>query len=85
MLKVTKPVSRGSDLSWVLSDELFLNFNNTDWGARSGIDQNRAFLGLSYKIDASATLELGYLNQAVNTRTVDRENHVFSSTLSLKF
>lgn len=42
MLKLTRPVETGSRISLVGFDEFFYNFNSTDWGARSGFDQNRA-------------------------------------------
>jgi len=59
--------------------------NDTDWGAVSGFDQNRAFLGVNAKINQQVALEVGYLNQYINTRNVDRENHALSTTLNLQF
>jgi hypothetical protein len=85
MVKVVKPISQTLPLNLILSDELFVNLNNTDWGASGGIDQNRAFIGLGYKVNSHANIEFGYLNQAVNIRTIDKENHVLSTTISLNY
>lgn len=43
-------------------DEFFYQINNTDWGASSGFDQNRAFLGLGLPTTSTARVEVGYLN-----------------------
>jgi hypothetical protein len=62
-------------------DEAFFHLNDTDWGARSGFDQNRAFLGVGYKPhpDAPIRTEIGYLNQYLHRRGgVDGVNHILS-------
>ncbi|MEM6330712.1 MAG: DUF2490 domain-containing protein [Planctomycetota bacterium] len=67
--------------SLVLWDEAFFNLNDTDWGARPGLDQNRAFLGLGYKRCGRARerYEMGYLNQLINRQGgVDGMNHILS-------
>lgn len=74
-----------SAYSLVLWDEYFIHLNDTDWGAVRGFDQNRAFVGVNAKLDKQTSLEVGYLNQYVNTRNIDRENHVFLTTLNLSF
>lgn len=85
MIKLSMPLSFNPNLSAVASDEYFIKLNNTDWGGDSGFDQNRLFLGLGYKFSDHAKLEVGYLNQYVNTSTVDRMNHVISTTVSYNF
>ena len=42
-------------------DELFLGFNDTDWGAPAGFDQNRLFVGPFLQAAPWARLEIGYL------------------------
>lgn len=74
-----------SPYSLVLWDEYFIHMNDTDWGAVRGFDQNRAFIGVNAKINPNIALEVGYLNQYINTRNFDRENHVLSTTLNLQF
>lgn len=85
MLKITRPFTAHPHLSWVLSDELFINLNQTDWGVQRGFDQNRLFLGLHWTLSARCSLESGYLNQYSNGHTIDRENHVLSTTLGVRF
>lgn len=68
-------------LTLVLWDELFFHLNDTDWGARTGFNQNRAFLGLGWKRhkDSPCRIEVGYLNQAINLPgDRNRVNHILS-------
>ena len=85
MFKVTVPLAEPSKFSLVGSNEIFIHLNDTDWGARSGFDQNRLFLGLGYNMSPKLRAEVGYLNQHVNTATIDRRNHVLSTTFSFSF
>lgn len=68
-------------LSSVTWDEIFFNLNDTDWGANSGLDQNRAFIGMGFKRDPNSRFrtEIGYLNQFINTNgSTDGLNHILS-------
>jgi hypothetical protein len=85
MLKASMPLEVNPKLSLIASDELFINFNDTDWGVRSGFDQNRLFAGMGYAFNPHVKLEAGYLNQYVNSSPIDKMNHVLSSTLSFTF
>ena len=85
MLKANKPLEANPNFSFILSDELFLNLNDTDWGVRSGFDQNRLFLGAGYVFNPTVKLEAGYLNQYVNGARIDRMNHILSSSLNISF
>lgn len=63
-------------LSWVLSDEVFLNLNRTRWGQVEGYGQNRAFAGLAFQGTRDFRLEAGYLNNHIDGgRGSDRTNH----------
>lgn len=67
--------------SFVVWNEAFFNMNSTDWGARGGLDQNRAFVGLGYKRcpHLKVRTEVGYLNQFIYRRgAVDGMNHILS-------
>ena len=67
------------EYSFVIWDEVFFNLNDTDWGANSGLDQNRAFIGFGYKRcpNSKFRTEIGYLNQFVD-RQSDGMNHILS-------
>ncbi|WP_198290678.1 DUF2490 domain-containing protein [Methylophilus sp. 5] len=85
MIKSSTPLKNHSKLSFVVSNELFINVDKTDWGARRGFDQNRFFVGLNWKITERCNLETGYLNQFVNKATHHLENHIINTTLGFKF
>jgi len=68
-------------LTLVWWDEIFYHLNDTDWGAESGFNQNRAFAGVGYKPSPSCRwrVEVGYLNQVIELPTRrDRNNHILS-------
>lgn len=70
-----------SKRTFVIWDELFVALNDTDFGQRSGFDQNRAFVGFGFKHRHSSPwrVEVGYMNQAINQRgPTDRSNHVLA-------
>ncbi len=85
MLRAERPCGFSPQLSWVAFNEVFVNLDQTHWGARRGLDQNRAFIGINWKLNAIANADVGYLNQFVNTRAVDRENHVLMTTFRFNF
>lgn len=85
MLRVVVPLAQAPKFSLVGTNEVFVNLNRTDWGALSGFDRNRLFLGLGYNASASVRLEMGYLNQYVNTATINRRNHLLSTSLIFSF
>jgi uncharacterized protein DUF2490 len=87
-VKGTRPIAADSRLYLSVYDEVFVDLNDTDWGQRSGISQNRLFLGLGWKFGSStrpgpASLEVGYLNQFINRPRIDRMNHILSINLFL--
>ncbi len=86
LVKLTRPLGAGGATYWSLWNELFVNFNDTDWGADGGIDQNRVFAGIGVNLTASAKAEVGYLNQFVRrANRDDAHNHIFSLTLLLAY
>jgi len=64
-------------LSFVVWDEVFFHLNDTDWGVRSGFDQNRVFVGLGMKRqpDSRMRAEIGYLNQSLEISTNPNRSH----------
>lgn len=85
MIRAVRPSGFSPQLSWVAFNEVFVNLDQTRWGAQRGLDQNRVFVGINWKFNAIANADVGYLNQFVNTRTVDRENHVLMTTFRFNF
>lgn len=85
LIRATKPLAGYSNVLLVAWDELFVHLNDTDWGASKGFDQNRLFMGGAWMIKPSVMLEIGYLNQYIHLRDIDRMNHVLSTTLYLNF
>ncbi len=77
-LRASVPLSFNPKLAFVVYDEIFFNLNSTRWKVSRGTDQNRFFVGLNYKLDDAQTIEAGYLNQWVNSKPQERENHIFS-------
>ena len=73
-LRFGRPID-GTPFGIVVSNEVFIGLNQTDWGQQDGYDQNRLFLGASWQIQSSMRLEGGYLNQHINgTNDVKRDN-----------
>jgi hypothetical protein len=83
MLRYEHPLKAGSDaVNALVWTEAFIAFNDTDWGAHSGFDQLRTFVGAEVGLPGASTLELGYLNQTINqTAGRTRMNHAASLTL----
>ncbi|EJU13562.1 DUF2490 domain-containing protein [Novosphingobium sp. 11B] len=83
MIRYEHPLKSGSDaVNALVYAEGFVALNDTDWGARSGFDQLRSFVGAEVGLPGASTLELGYLNQTIDqTRGRTRMNHVASVTL----
>lgn len=83
MLRYETPLKSGTyGPSALIYSELFVAFNDTDWGARAGTDQIRNFIGLEIPVGGASTIEAGYLNQLVDqSGNNSRMNHVASLTL----
>ncbi len=71
MIKFMHPFDFEPRLSFIAWDEAFYRVNTTDWGGKSGFDQNRAFAGMGWSFNKSVRTELGYLNQYI-----DDPNHI---------
>jgi hypothetical protein len=86
LFRVTHPLGFFKPLSWALWDEVFFNLNETDYGAKTGLEQNRAFAGFGWKWSEVARSEFGYLHHFVQRPGGDdRLNHVLSISLALTF
>lgn len=67
-------------LQLVVWDELFLGLAATDWGAPSGYDQNRLFVGLGGDLHVKGVrVEIGYVNVVLRRDT--QIDHVLAVNL----
>ncbi|WP_374564011.1 DUF2490 domain-containing protein [Nitrosomonas sp.] len=78
------------NLSFIVQSDLFIAMNTVDNPGfiSRGYDQNRAFVGLGYKLNQFATVELGYMNQFINrphSARPDQMMHNFVANLFLNF
>lgn len=81
MLRYEKPLGSGP-VNALMYGEGFVALNGTDWGAKGGFDQLRAFVGAEIGLGGASTAEIGYLNQYIDRRGGDaRVNHIASITL----
>ncbi|GKS70314.1 protein of unknown function [Nitrosomonas sp. PY1] len=91
LVKLAVPITPiDPNLSFIVQSELFIAMNtvsNPGFISR-GYDQNRAFVGLAYKINQYATIEAGYMNQFINrphSARPDQMMHNFVTHLFLNF
>jgi hypothetical protein len=84
MVRAAYPIGKSERWSMVGYNELFVNLNSVDNGPSSGIDQNRAFIGINHKWNQHVNAEAGYLNQWLIKKdpVADHMNHVIMLTLN---
>lgn len=66
---------------WLIAayDEIFVNLNSTNFGAKSGADRNRVFVGPGINVGKPLRFEVGYLNQyTFNRNGPDKVDNLFS-------
>jgi len=85
-IRFSRPLRQGARMSIVGSDELIVHLNDTSRIA-SGVEQNRAFAGISTAMTPVVRVEVGYLNQYLpgHRGVADRMNHVLSSSMAISF
>lgn len=77
---------RGVGVELELSYEVFVNLNDVPDGPRQGFDQQRAFVGLIFRLTEVVDVEIGYQAQHVNQRgEADELNHEVWLSLQLGF
>ena len=83
-VRFTRPIA--GRFGWVVYDELFVHTTETTRFAR-GIDQNRAFAGISIAVSSAAKLETGYLHafSPENRGAAAKRYHVLFVGLGLVF
>lgn len=90
-VRFSRPIEKDSPFSFIVWNEVFLRLNSTTPSTRFGFDQNRAFAGIGYTFSKQARLEVGYMNQIIQTRSVtratqktsERMNHILSISMFL--
>lgn len=78
----SKPLDE--EWSFVVWNELFVALNDTYWGQRGGFDQNRLYAGPAYQLNERWRVEVGYMNNYINSPGASSEaqiNHNISMTL----
>ncbi len=87
MVKFTHPLEFEPRLSLVTWDEFFIRTNSTQYGGKSGFDQNRAFAGLGWTFNKNIRTEAGYLNQYLDdaTHTNNTMHHMIMGSLFFNF
>lgn len=83
-IRFEAPLSRPAQLKAIVWNETFLALNDTSWGARSGFDQTRAFIGIGLPIASKIIVEPGYLFQFINRQGSDQINHVMALNAILR-
>ncbi|MFI3137728.1 MAG: DUF2490 domain-containing protein [Methylococcaceae bacterium] len=80
-----------SKLFLVAFDELFVYFNSLnnsrlEHSVQAGVNQNRSYFGVGYKIMPEVNMDVGYQLQYVNNfGTEDVYNHVWLTNLNINF
>lgn len=86
MLRVELPVAMDGRLALVGANEVLIAMNDTDWGERSGLDQNRLFLGLGYEFGTRTFVEISYLNLYIDRPLIeDVVNHLLFAGMRMNF
>lgn len=78
-----QPFARGPYAA--LQNEVFVHLSHRNALNGQWFDQNRAYAGLGYRLNAGLDLEAGYLNQHLNGRTRDTDNHVALFSVYTRF
>lgn len=75
----------------IASDELFVYFNSLDSGrmehsVQTGVNQNRSYIGVGYKLTPQLNVDTGYQLQYLhNYGTADLLNHVWMTNINVNF
>jgi hypothetical protein len=87
MVRFLHPFDFEPRLSFIAWDEFFIRINSTQYGGKSGFDQNRAFVGLGWTFNSTFRSELGYMNQYLDdlSHTNNTMRHTLMGSLFISF
>ena len=69
----------------VVQEEVFLNFGNSDYTNGKTFDQNRIFLAIGYRLNATYDIEAGYMNQYSRGRgDAFTNNHILQLSANIR-
>ncbi len=79
LVRAQVPFVRAGNVFFVQWTELFVGWNETEWGQPFGIDQQRVFVGVAWQaVPTLVRLEAGYLVQWRVRPGPDQVNHMLS-------
>ena len=82
--RLTRVLQSGR-ITAILWDEIFLHVNSTR-RTSGGLDQNRIFGGVGVTVTPATRMEIGYMNQYINSLSApDRSHHILSGVLNVTF
>ncbi len=88
LVSARQPLAGSDRFTLVAWDEVFIHLNDTDFGTRTGFNQNRAFLGVGWVWNPEtpkSRVEIGYLNQFIDSSSgSNRMNHLLSVNFFLR-
>jgi hypothetical protein len=86
LTKYTQPIGQNGGMGLILSLEPFVDLRDTDWGGQSGLGQNRASIGIEWRLSDKLNIETGYMNQFIFADSgSDRMNHLGIVNFKMKF
>ena len=85
LLRGAFPLEAGGTFSLTLWDEVFFHLNTVEGGPQAGFDQNRAFVGVSWRVSPHVALEVGYLNDFIRQPKAPADVMIHTLNLSTTF
>ncbi len=86
LMKYVRPMGSTGNLDLHISVEPFFILRDTDWGAESGLSQNRTAFGLGWKLSPTLAIETGYMHQYIPVDDAeDQVNHLAVVNFNVKF
>lgn len=85
MLRGQYPLRMAPGWALVASNEIFVHLNTVgSRGPEAGFDQNRLFVGVNRSFSKSLDMDVGYLNQLVDSRTIPNLANQMNHTILLQ-